>query len=156
MAVTKTVLKASEAEAVVKVTGVNADTATITLDTDLLASSQEATSGDQTVYITGMQWTGVVAGVATVKRNNVIVATLNAGASGALEMTGQMMIPDTTNATSDIVVEITGGQTEVWLRLKKVDGYRSKVEYGRYGSYDDTTAIGAVNLNNGSPGYTPE
>ena len=153
MAVTKTVLKASEAEAVVKITGVAGDTATIDLATDILASTQEAGNADQTVYISGLQWTGAVAGVATITRNNVIVATLNAGAAGALEMTGQMMIPDTTEATSNIVVDITGGQTEVWLRLKKVDGYRTTVEYGKYGSYDDETIVGAKNVS-GSPDYT--
>ena len=153
MAVTKTVLKASEAEAVVKITGVNGDTATISLAEDILAATQEAGNADQTVYITGMQWTGVVAGVATITRNNVIVATLNAGASGALDMSGQMMIPDTTQATQDIVVTITGGQTEVWLRLKKVDGYKTTVEYGKYGSYDDETIVGAKDVS-GSPDYT--
>lgn len=156
MAITKTVLKASEAEAVVKITGVSGDTATITLDSDILAASQVTTDGDQTVYITGLQWTGAVAGVATITRNNVIIATLNAGAAGALDMGGQTMIPDSIESTSNVVVSISGGQTEVWLRLKKVDGYRSKVEYGPYGSYDDVTEIGAVNINNGSPGYTPE
>lgn len=153
MAVTKTVLKASEAEAVIKVTGVDGDTATISLATDILASTQEAGNAGQTVYITGMQWTGAVAGVATITRNDVIVATLNAGASGALEMSGQMMTPDTTESTSDIVVDITGGQTEVWLRLKKVGGYKTTVEYGKYGSYDDETIVGAKDVS-GSPDYT--
>jgi len=153
MAVTKTVLKASEAEAVVKITGTSGDSTTITLDEDILASTQEAGNSDQTVYITGMQWTGATAGVATITRNSVIIATLNAGASGALEMGGQMMIPDTIEATEDIVVTITGGQTEVWLRLKKVDGYRTTVEYGKYGSYDDETIVGAKDIS-GSPDYT--
>lgn len=153
MAVTKTVLKASEAEAVVKITGVAGDTTTIDLATDILAATQEAGNSTQTVYISGLQWTGATAGVATITRNNVIVATLNAGAAGALEMTGQMMIPDTTEATSNIVVTIAGGQTEVWLRLKKVDGYRTTVEYGKYGSYDDETIVGAKNVS-GSPDYT--
>lgn len=153
MAVTKTVLKASEAEAVVKITGTTGDSATISLAEDILAATQEAGNGDQTVFITGMQWTGSVAGVATITRNNVVVSTLNAGASGALDMSGQMMIPDSTEATEDIVVTITGGQTEVWLRLKKVDGYKTTVEYGKYGSYDDETIVGAKNIS-GSPDYT--
>jgi len=153
MAVTKTVLKASEAEAVVKITGVSGDTTTINLATDILASSQEAGNSTQTVFITGMQWTGVVAGVATITRNNVIIATLNAGASGALDMSGQMMVPDSTQATQNIVVTITGGQTEVWLRLKKVTGYKTKIEYGVYGSYDDETIVGARDVS-GSPDYT--
>ena len=153
MAVTKTVLKASEAEAVVKITGAAGDTATISLAEDILAATQEAGNGDQTVYISGLQWTGAVAGVATITRNSVIIATLNAGAAGALEMSGQMMIPDTTESTSDIVVTIAGGQTEVWLRLKKVDGYRTTVEYGKYGSYDDETIVGAKDIS-GSPDYT--
>ena len=153
MAVTKTVLKASESEAVVKITGVSGDTATINLKTDILAATQTAGNSTQTVYISGLQWTGAVAGVATITRNDVIIATLNAGAAGALEMSGQMMIPDSTQSTKDIVVTITGGQTEVWLRLKKVDGYLTSVEYGKYGAYDDETKVGAKDIS-GSPDYT--
>lgn len=153
MAVTKTVLKVSEAEAVVKITGVNGDTATIDLATDILAGTQVVDGGTPIVNISGLQWTGVAAGVATISRNSVIVTTLNAGAAGALEMGGQMMIPDSTENTSNIVVTITGGQTEVWLRLKKVTGYKTTLEYGVYGSYDDETIVGAKDIS-GSPDYT--
>ena len=154
MAVTKTVLKASEAEAVVKVQGTSA-TATISLNSDILANSQEAGSGDQTVYITGLAWTGASNGIITITRGDATITTLQANAAGVLDFSGQAMTPDTVNATDDIAVAISGAQAECWIRVKKVDGYKTKIEYGRYGSYDDEAAVGAVDLNNGSPGYTP-
>lgn len=152
MAVTKTVLKASEAEAVVKVQGTSAS-ATIALATDILASTQEAGNADQTVYITGVTWTGAANGIITITRGESTIATLQSNAAGTLDFSGQSMTPDTVNSTEDIVVTISGAQAECWLRLKKVDGYKTTVEYGKYGSYDDETIVGAKDVS-GSPDYT--
>lgn len=51
------------------------------------------------------------------------------------------MTPEITENTSPIEVTITGTQGEVWIRLKKVSGYRSTIEYATYGAYDDPTII---------------
>ena len=144
MTVAKTFLKISDSEAVIKITGVAADSATITLGTDLLHGTSQVVDGviAPTVDITGMAWTGAVNGVIQIVRNSVVITTLQAGAAGYLEFTGQYMTPDTTNNTDDIVVNITGGQSELWLRVRKVAGYKSKIEDGWYGSYDDPTIIG--------------
>lgn len=152
MAVVKTVLKNSESEAVVKVAG-TADTAVIALATDLLASSQALDGSTQTVTINGVQWTGAEGGVITITRDSVVIMTIQTTASGALEMNGQMMSPDSINATDDISVAISGAQSECWLRLKKVSGYKSKVEDGFYGHYDDPTRVGASTTKPGSPDY---
>lgn len=149
MAVTKTILKLTEADAVVKVAGTGA-AATITLDTDLLSSTQEV-SGDPSVTISGLQWTGATNGIAEVKRGDVVIATLQANAAGALEMNGQTMIPDAIGSTDDITVTISGAQAECWLRLKKTGGYKSKVENAIYGHYDDPTRVGASTTKSGSP-----
>ena len=154
MAVTKTILKLTELDAVVKVAGTDA-AGTISLDVDLLAGTQVTSGSTQTAVISGLQWTGATNGVITITRNNVVVATLQANAAGSLEMNGQSMIPDTIGSTYPIVVTISGAQAECWLRIKKLSGYASKIETNTYGSYDDPTIVGAVDLNNGSPGYTP-
>lgn len=140
MAVTKTVLKLTERDAVVKVAG-GAGTATIGLQTDLLKSNEEL-SGTIHVGINGVQWTGTTDGLIVIKRNNVVIMTLNCGASGSLEMTGQTMIPDDVQSDKDIVIESTGTATEVWVRLKKTSGYASAVETSEFGQYDDPEVVG--------------
>lgn len=150
MAVVKTILKNTDQEAVVKVQG-TAAAATITLATDLLASSQALDGATQTVNITGFQWSGAPDGVITVTRNSVVIATLQTTAAGALEMNGQMMIPDTIENTQDIVITISGAQSECWIKLRKAGGYKSKVENATYGSYDDPTRVGASTTLSGSP-----
>ena len=150
MAVVKTVLKNTNQEAVVKVAG-TAAAATIDLSVDLLAASQALDGATQTVNIAGLVWTGASGGVITITRNSVVVATLQASPSGAIDFTGQMMIPDTVGNTQDIVVTISGAQAECWIRLRKVSGYATKVEYATYGSYDDETRVGASTTLSGSP-----
>jgi hypothetical protein len=150
MAVVKTVLKNTNQEAVVKVAG-TAAAATIDLSVDLLAASQALDGATQTVNIAGLVWTGAIGGVITITRNSVVIASLQSNAAGALDFTGQMMIPETIENTSDVVVTISGAQAECWIRLRKVGGYATKVEYATYGSYDDETRVGASTTLSGSP-----
>ena len=154
MAVAKTVLKNVNQETVVKVAG-TAAAATIDLDVDLLASTQAADGSTQTVNIIGLVWTGATDGIIQVSRNSVVIATLQANAAGSLEFGGQAMIPETINNTSDIVVTISGAQAECWIRLRKVSGYKTKVEYSTYGAYEDESRVGASTTLPGSPDYTP-
>jgi hypothetical protein len=150
MPVVKTVLKNVNQEAVVKVAG-TAAAATIDLSTDLVASTQALDGETQTVNIVGLVWTGATDGIITITRNNVVIATLQANAAGALEFGGQQMIPETINNTSDVVVTISGAQAECWVRLRKVSGYATKVEYATYGAYDDESRVGASTSISGSP-----
>lgn len=150
MAVVKTVLKSTEQEAVVKVAG-TAAAATITLATDILAASQALDGETQTVNIVGLVWTGATDGIIQITRNSVVIATLQANAAGALDFSGQAMIPETISNTHNIVVTISGAQAECWVRLRKVSGYKSKVEYATYGAYDDETRVGASTTLSGSP-----
>jgi hypothetical protein len=143
MAVAKTILKNTNQESVVKVAG-TAAAATIDLSVDLLAATQ-------TVNITGLVWTGATDGIIQITRNSVVVATLQANAAGGLDFTGQMMIPEIINNTSDIVVTISGAQAECWIRLRKVGGYATKVETATFGAYDDETRVGASTTLSGSP-----
>lgn len=143
MAVTKTILKLTERDAVVKVAG-TAGSATIDLQTDLKRSNEVLAEGKtQKVSIFGVQWTGTVDAVVSIVRNSVTIMTLNCGAAGALEMTGQMMVPDNVEEASDLEVTVTGTQAEVWLRLRKEDGYQSMIETSEFGQYDNVNAVGS-------------
>lgn len=150
MAVVKTVLKNTNQESIVKVAG-TAAAATITLATDLLASTQALEGGTQTANIVGVTWTGAAGGIISIARNSVVVMTLQADAAGTLEFGGQSMVPDTIGSTSDIVVTVSGAQAECWLKIRKVGGYATKVEEVVYGAYDDPTRIGASTTVSGSP-----
>jgi hypothetical protein len=151
MAVTKTVLIVTDSYAVVKVAGSGA-AATIDLQTDLLKSN-EVLDGTQRVEISGVQWSGAQDGVITITRNDVVVMTLQANATGSLDMGGVMITPDHVGNSVDIVVTISGAQAECWLRLRKSEGYKSKVEPSLYGEYDDPARVGASTTKRGSPDY---
>lgn len=150
MAVTKTILKNVNQETVIKVAG-TADSATIDLSTDLVASTQVVDGETQTVNIIGLVWTGAPDGIIQITRGGVIITTLQANAAGALEFAGQQMISDSINNTSDLVVTISGAQAECWIRVRKISGYATKVETATYGAYDDETRVGASTTISGSP-----
>ena len=125
MATVKTIFKKTYGEALVKVAG-TLGTETINLATDLLATNDSLLSGGTpTVNIAAVQWTGASTGLISITRNGVIVMTLNSGASGFLDFGGQIIPPDSTENTSNIVVTISGGQAECWIRLRKVSGYKN-------------------------------
>ena len=152
MAVTKTVLKSVNQETVIKVAG-TAGAATIDLTTDLLASTQVLDGATQVANIVSLVWTGATDGIIEIARNGVIITTLQANAAGALDFAGQQMIPETINNTSNIVVTISGAQAECWIRVKKLSGYKTKVEYATYGEYEDESRVGASTTIPGSPNY---
>lgn len=143
MAVTKTILKLTERDAVVKVAG-GVGAATVDLQTDLKRANEILENGKtQKVSIIGVQWTGTADAVITITRNAVVIMTLNCGAAGALEMNGQMMVPDNIEEASDIVVSTTGTAAELWVRLRKEDGYLSAIEPSVFGQYDNPNVVGA-------------
>lgn len=156
MAVVKSIIKNSDTETHVKVAGVDGS-ATIDLSTDLVHASQVVDGDTQTVNILSVVWAGESTSKINIERNSVRVITLAGGAtaSGMLYFDGQTMAAENTENTSDIVVTMeTGtGHGELWIRLRKAGGYTSKIEYYKYGSYDDESIVGASTTLNGSPDY---
>lgn len=141
MATNKTILKNTENEVVYKLSG--AGTTTIALNSgDILAPTQVVDGSTQKVDITGFTWTGASDGLITIVRNSVVIATCPAASSNFLDLAGQMMPADSTENTSPIVVTITG-QAELWLRIRKKSGYKSKIELAEYSQYDDPTVAGS-------------
>lgn len=123
MAVTKTILKLTNTEAIIKVTGIATDTTTISLATDLLSGS-EIVSGTPKVNIAAMVCYGIPGGYATVARGGVTVLNASNDALQMIDLTGRPFVPDTTGNTSDIVVTLNTQQCQVYIFVKKVAGYR--------------------------------
>jgi hypothetical protein len=142
MAVTKTVLKNTNNETIVKIAG-TAASSTITLNSDCLASTQSLSGGTQTVNIVGFQFTGMPSSTITIARNSVNITTVSAEGHDDVEFAAGMGFADTIQNTSDIVVTIAGAEAQLYLTLRKIGGYASKVETAVYGAYDDQTAVGS-------------
>lgn len=136
----KTILRKTPHKVAVKVTGATG-AETITLATDLLHGT-EVVDGTPAVNILGLHWTGAATGVATITRNSEVITTLTGSTAGELLFHDSEFV-DNVNNTSDIVVTITGGQMEVWMLLRKADGYTSKIETAQFGSYDNESVVGS-------------
>lgn len=141
MAVVKTILKKTHQEGIIKVAGTDGN-ATISLASDLLPTNQALTvSGTPTVNIVAAHWTGGTGSLITVVRNNVTILTIPADQPSQFDFEGMGFV-DTISNTYDIVVTITG-TAQLYLVVRKVDGYSTKIEYADFGQYDDPTAVGS-------------
>ena len=149
MAVTATVLKNTNQEAIVKVAG-TAGSATIDLQTTILAATQALDGATQTVNLVSMSYTGLTGATVTIARNGTNIITAYAEGSDTLDFAGMGFV-DTVQNTQDIVVTIAGAEAQCYLTLRKVGGYATKVENATYGAYDDPTRVGASTTMSGSP-----
>lgn len=141
MAVTKTIIKRTHQEAIVKVGGTDGN-ATINISTDLLSHNQQLSGDTVRVDIVGCMTTGMLGNGITVTRNNVPVLAFAGENSTIFDFEGQGFRDETQN-DKNIVVTISGAEGHVYLTLRKVAGFNSTVETGRFGSYDDLTQVGA-------------
>lgn len=138
----KTILKNTETLAIVKVSGNNISE-TITLATDLLQSST-VVSGTPSVGINHIQWSLQGDNGATkiaITRGATDVLSLYDNGQ-AFDFAGNGGFCETTGSTSDLVVTITG-KAYAYITLRKLSGYKSKIETAEFGSYDDTTVVGS-------------
>lgn len=140
MAVTKTVLKNTNQETIIKIAGTDGS-ATIDLQTDCLATTQALSGGTQTANIVACQWVGLPSATVTLARNSVNVLTLPGGGADSLEFGAGFT--DSIENTSDLVVTIAGAEAQCYITLRKVGGYATKVETAQFGSYDDNTQVGS-------------
>ncbi len=144
----KTILKNTTQETIIKVSEISSET--ISLTTDVLADSQALSGSTQTVNIVSMQYSGLTSAEITVTRNSIVVSSFLAEGEGTISFVGEGYV-DTTENTSDIEVEISGANAQLYLTLRKASGYAPKVENSTYGSYDDPTRVGASTTLSGSP-----
>lgn len=137
----KAILRKTQSKVAVKLYGTTLNE-TVSLSVDCLDSTEALTVGKTPkVNILGMHWAGAADAVATITRNGTIIATLQANTSGELLFLDSEFSESTEN-TSDIVVTSTG-LMQVWLLLRKVDGYSSKIETAQFSVYDDVNAVGS-------------
>lgn len=141
MAVTKTVIKNTHNEAVVKVAGTAAG-ATITLATDILSSNQVVDGATQTVNLVGVHVTGLLGSSITIARNSVNILTA-AGENGGYFDFKQQGFVDNIQNTRDIVVTIAGAEAQAYLVLHKVGGYAPTIELASFGAHDDPAVAGS-------------
>jgi len=134
------VLKQTETLAIVKVWGTNT-TDIIHLATDLLSPTM-VISGTPTVNITGFTYGCSPGGQdqVEVSRNGVPIANLYQ--NGQIDLGGEWGISDDIGNTDDITVHMNG-QGFIYINLRKVAGYKSKIEPETFGPYDNTTVVGA-------------
>jgi hypothetical protein len=131
------ILRQTETLAVVKAYG--AGSTTIDLQTDLLSSTMELDGGTQTVNISHISWY-VSAGAS----DSVVITRggtniLHLYQNGEFDFSGNGGFADTVNNTADIVVAVTG-TGGCYLTLRKVSGYKSKIQPWTYGPYDNETS----------------
>lgn len=141
MAVVKTVIKNTNQEAIVKIGG-TAGSATIDLQTDILASTQALDGATQTVNIVNVVTCGNLGSLVNITRNGVATLAFSPENSGKLQM-NDVGFSDTQENTSDITVTISGAEAHVFLILRKVSGYATKVETATYSIYDNVNQVGA-------------
>jgi hypothetical protein len=132
-----TIMKLTETLAIVKVTGAGATT--INLSTDLLSSTQTL-SGTLKVGIGFLNWSA--SEPITIVRNSVEVFKLHTNAN-EFDLSGNGGMLDITQSDQNIVVTMGAGGGVCFLTLRKAGGYASKIEPEKFGSYDNTGAVGS-------------
>lgn len=159
MALISSIIKNSSKEVVVKVEG-SSGSATVAL-TSLVAADQVLGATGAADYVTPT----VNISAITSSGNLTSALVINRGATGATGYQtyaaapencptvqfNQLGFTDNLQNTKDIVVTHSGAQATTYLVLHKVNGYYSKVEYEKYGAYDDETRLGASTTLSGSP-----
>jgi len=147
-------LKNVHQEIIIKVAGDDTEEA-IPLDF-LYATGQVTTGSIRKVNIVGVTWSGASGSVITIERNNVIIMTLQGNCSNQLDFSGELMVPDSVNNTSEFVVTISGGYAECYLKLRKVSGFQTTIEPEQFGPYDNPNTSplggGGVILGGGAGG----
>jgi hypothetical protein len=137
----KTIMKLTEQNAIVKIVSEATTTQTITLNSDLLSPTQEL-SAEQNVGIQFIHWsTNGSTGNVKITRNNELIFNLF-GTMGFIDLSGNGGMIDKKNSSHNIVVTVTDGGT-VLLTLRKISGYESKIEPWKFGQYDDPTVVGS-------------
>lgn len=141
MAVTKTILKNTHQEAVVKISG-TAASATIDISVDLLNAKQALNGSTVRVDIIDCIVTGLLGSGITVVRNSVPILAFAPENSIKLSFEGEGFRENIQN-NANIVVTISGAEAHIYLVLRKVTGFASMIETAQFGSYDNESAVGS-------------
>jgi hypothetical protein len=138
MAATKTVLRVNNNRAIVRIVGTAAaDTATITLNSDLVGTGDALTAGGTPT-----------ANIAMIKSSTANSISITRGAATVAVLHGSDLLdtPEFTIAdgnTSDIVVTFNAGGGMILLDITKVAGYSPKFESAQFGGGDNIANVGS-------------
>lgn len=105
--------------------------------------TQDLDGSTQTVTIVSAMYSGL--GVANITRGSLSLVLNAAAANGKLDF-GSNMVPDKSGDTSDIAVAFAAsptGNTQIWLKLRKVGGWANRTETAYFGAHDNETVVGA-------------
>jgi hypothetical protein len=151
-AVRTTIIRNTNYETIIKYEGSSSDTAA-TIDISTLASAKQARNSDTpTVNIVKLIASGLLTSGVLITRNGINILAAAPETAPVIDLT-QNGISDNLQNTQNIVVTCSGSASTGYLVLRKLLGWDSKVEYEKYGAYDDETAVGALDIS-GSPDYT--
>lgn len=147
MSLSKTILKLTESEVIAKVSGIGTETVTFDLGVDFLSTTQELVTTPK-VTIINVQWSGEPGGIIKIDRGGTRIMSLLHDNGNYMDFCGTLFPPESINDTDNIDVSIVDAdgnavQGELWLRLRKVDGFASKIETAIFGIYDDLNAVGS-------------
>lgn len=135
----KRILKQTETLAIVKVWGTNV-TETISLNSDLLSPTMivEGTPRVNISFVTSYSQSD--ADSIAVVRNSVPVLYMNG--VDQIDFSGNFGITEDTENSSNFVITISG-TAGIYLNLRKVSGYKSKIETAQFSVYDDINVVGS-------------
>ena len=138
----KRILKNTSSILIVKISGTDV-TETISLATDFLHPSTAPNGSPIRVNVSYVQWNVSSGSTDTivVRRNTFPILNLYQNA-GELDMSGNGGFQDDTENSSDLVCSIIG-TGNLFLTLRKVSGFDSKLETAQYGSYDNPNVVGS-------------
>ncbi len=133
------ILKQTETLAVIKIWGTNT-TGTISLATDLLSPTM-VIQGTPTVNISYLTWTVSSADgdVVNIKRNGSTVIGLFQN-TGEIDLSANGGFSEDTDNTYDLAYQIIG-TGYCYMTVRKVAGYKSKIQPETFGQYDNVNSI---------------
>ena len=128
-------------ETIIKFTGNNGDTGTITI-AGLTAATQARNAATPVVNIVRIMASGLTNSNLTITRNAVAVFQGSPGAAIDFDLTTNGF-SDGVNNTFDLVFSIGTAAVTGYITLRKLAGWDTKVEDVTFGAYDDRTVVGS-------------
>ena len=113
-------LKKTKKDVVVKVFGSPGAT---TINLNDLTADNETVDGTPKVNLIGVSWTGSNDTEITISRNSQVLLTLPSTGANHINFSGDNFTPDINNNTHNFSINMIGTQGQVWLRLRKLEGY---------------------------------
>lgn len=136
----KRILKLTNTEAIIKIDGA-VGASTIDLDVDLLLDSEALDGVTQEVNIVSILATGAAGGAISFVRDGLILYSLTTDTISDINLQDFGGVSDFTNNTNDLVITTSGAECQCIIKLRKVSGYKTKLQGTQFGIYDDPDVL---------------